>query len=143
MKKIKESPILVVSVLAGVFFLVICVLVPVTGDDWRNYLVGEQGLSSIWEDATIMYKTWEGRFVSRLFIDFFAYYKVLWNVVSSVVMAGICYMSLKLINPKRKWFTGIFFVLSMLLVEYTVFMQGYTWIAGNVTYTFVIRLCIA
>ena len=69
-------------ILIFAIFLIILFLSPISGDDWGNYLVGEQGIRHIIGQAIGMYFDWEGRFVSRLFINFLTYNKIaifFWN----------------------------------------------------------------
>ena len=71
------------------FFLIIMCLSPISGDDWGNYLVGEQGIRHMVGNAIGMYFSWEGRFISRLLINILTYNKWLWNIVNSFVIFSI------------------------------------------------------
>ena len=81
-----------------IFFLVILSLAPINGDDWGNYPVGAQGLRMILSAAKGMYFSWEGRFISRIFIYLFTYYKVLFVVVTSGLLTLIVYIANKIIG---------------------------------------------
>ena len=74
LEKIKNNYIYLISF---IFFLIILSLAPINGYDWGNYPVGAQGLRMILSAAKGMYFSWEGRFVSRIIIYLFTYYKFL------------------------------------------------------------------
>ena len=125
-----------------IFFIIIMFLSPISGDDWGNYLVGEQGIRHMIGNAIGMYFSWEGRFISRLFINLFTYNKWLWNIVNSAVIVSIIYMINSICNFKNK---KIMFFLSTLIVLFMnlfTFSQVVVWIAGNITYLFVIPLIL-
>ena len=85
-----------------IIFLVILILSPISGDDWGNYLVGQKGIRHMIGQAIGMYFAWEGRFVSRLFINLLTYHKWLWNIINSFLLVSIIYFTVKIINPKNK-----------------------------------------
>ena len=58
------------------FILFILFLSPISGDDWGNYLVGQNGIRHMIEQALRMYLSWEGRLGSRLLINFFITTKI-------------------------------------------------------------------
>ena len=129
-------------ILIFAIFLIILFLSPISGDDWGNYLVGEQGIRHIIGQAIGMYFDWEGRFVSRLFINFLTYNKWLWNIVNSLLILSIIYFSIKIINPKNKKTIYLLSFLGILCMNIYTFSQTVTWIAGNVTYLFPLALLI-
>ena len=53
-----------------IFFTIILFLSPRSGDDWGNFLEGSLGIRHMIGNAIGMYFDWEGRFVSRLLINF-------------------------------------------------------------------------
>lgn len=124
------------------FFLAICFLNPIAGDDWWNYPVGSQGIAYIFNRAIEMYFTWEGRFVSRLLINLLTCNKILWNFINASVITGVIYLISR--NSKKK---NIIFVLLSSLLIFTfmhpyMFFQTVTWVAGNITYMFVIPIIL-
>lgn len=125
-----------------IIFLIILILSPISGDDWGNYLVGQKGIRHMIGQAIGMYFAWEGRFVSRLFINLLTYHKWLWNIINSFLLVSIIYFTVKIINPKNKKIIYIFSFLSILLMNIYTFSQSVTWIAGNITYLFPLSLLI-
>ena len=139
MKNIKKFiPYLILFIL----FLIIMFLSPISGDDWGNYLVGSKGIYNSIGNAIGMYFDWEGRFVSRILINVLTYNKPIWNIINSVVIVSIIYYVTKLVKPFNKklvFFLSLFLILFMNI--YT-FSQVVVWIAGNITYLFVIPLLL-
>ena len=129
-------------ILLFILFLIIMCLSPICGDDWGNYIVGTGGIHAMIGNAIGMYFEWEGRFISRLCINFFTYYKELWNIVNSFVLIATIYLIVKLVNPKNKKTIFLLSILTILLMNIYMFSQTVVWIAGNITYLFVIPLML-
>ena len=124
------------------FFTLIFFLSPISGDDWGNYLVGKTGIYHSFGNAIGMYFSWEGRLVSRILINLLTYHKVLWNIINSLVIVSSIYFMIKLIQPKHKFLVlSLSFFLFLGMNLYT-FSQVIVWIAGNITYLFVIPLLL-
>ncbi len=139
MKKIKTwLPYLLLFVL----FSIVMFLSPISGDDWGNYLVGSTGLYHSIGNAVGMYFDWEGRFVSRILINILTYHKLLWNILNSIVLVSIVYLIVKMIKPKNKKIVFLLSLLIILCMNIYTFSQVVTWIAGNITYLFVIPLLL-
>ncbi len=139
MKKLKLAiPYTLVFILFGIILF----LSPISGDDWGNYLVGREGIYHSIGNAIGMYFDWEGRFLSRVFINILTYHKVIWNLVNSLVIVSIVYLIVKILNSHNK---KLIFFLSLFII---IFMNIYTfsqiivWIAGNITYLFPIPLLL-
>lgn len=124
------------------FFFVILCLSPISGDDWGNYEVGKLGLYHSIGNAVGMYFDWEGRFISRILINVLTYHKYLWNLVNSILITLTVYFSVQMIRPKKKKFIYVLSFLSLLLMNIYTFSQTITWIAGNITYFFVIPVLL-
>ena len=124
------------------FFSVMFLLVPISGDDWGNYIVGSTGIYHSIGNAIGMYFDWEGRFFSRILINVLTYHKLLWNIVNSFLITFLVYMIIKIVNPKEKKYIYILTLLIILLMNIYTFSQTITWLAGNITYFFVIPLLL-
>lgn len=125
-----------------VFFVIILSLSPISGDDWGNYMVATQGLKHIIGQAIGMYFDWEGRLISRVFINFLTYHKWIWNIINSLLLTSIIYFTVKMIESKDKktiYFLSLFIIIGM---NVYMFSQSITWIAGNITYLFPLSLYI-
>ncbi len=125
-----------------VFFIMILFLSPISGDDWGNYMVGTQGLRHMIGQAIGMYFDWEGRLVSRIFINFLTYHKWLWNIMNSLLITSIIYFTVKIIEPKDKKTIYFLSLFGMIGMNIYMFSQSITWMAGNITYLFPLSLYI-
>lgn len=119
-----------------IFFFLISFWMPISGDDWHNYEVGSQGIRLMIGQAIGMYFDWEGRFVSRLFINFLTYYKFLFNFLLASLTTLMLYFieHLGLVKNKSSFFlliVGLF-----LLLDNPLFTQTFLWVAGSITYLF-------
>ena len=124
------------------FLLVLFFLSPIAGDDWSNYLVGSEGLRHSLGVAVGMYFDWEGRIISRVLINILTYNKWLWNILNAIVVCSIIYMGMKLIHKKPKKIMFPLMVLVIIGMNLFSFSQVMTWIAGNITYLFVIPIIL-
>ena len=137
--KLKENKIYIVIFL---FMLLILFLSPISGDDWGNHLEGAQGFRHMISQAIGMYFTWEGRFISRILINILTYNKWLWNIVNSIATLGMIYYIEKIVKFKNKNLMLLLLFSSLLFMNIFTFSQVITWIAGNITYLFVIPLIL-
>ena len=85
-----------------VFFLFLFWLSPISGDDWGNYIAGSNGLRSSLGVALGMYFDWEGRLISRVFINILTYHKWIWNIMNSLLIVGLVFCIEKIIGNDRK-----------------------------------------
>lgn len=125
-----------------IFFLIITFLAPRTGDDWGNYLEGTLGIKHMLTQTINMYFTWEGRIISRLLINILTYYKPLWNIINSIVITSTIYLMIKIIKPQNKKMTFLTVTMMILLMNIKTLSEVVVWIAGNITYFFVIPLLL-
>lgn len=124
------------------FFIIIFCLSPISGDDWGNYIAGSEGLRRSLGIALGMYFDWEGRIVSRVLINILTYHKWLWNIVNAVLITGFIFISEKIIGEKNKKFIFPLVVLIIVGMNPYMFSQGIVWLAGNITYFFVIPVIL-
>ena len=141
-KKRKLNNNKIIYIIFFIFFLTIFFLSPISGDDWSNYLEGSIGFSHMIGQAIGMYFSWEGRLVSRLLINILTYNKWLWNIINSIVIIGIVYYINKIVKFKNKSSMIVLTFLLILFMNVFTFSQVITWIAGNITYLFVIPLLL-
>ena len=125
-----------------ILFIIILFLSPISGDDWGNYIEGAKGFYHSISEAVGMYFDWEGRFISRVLINILTYHKFLWNVINSILITSIVFFIIKIINPKHKKIICLLSLLVILLMNIFTFFQVVVWVAGNITYLFVIPLLL-
>ena len=119
-----------------IFFLVLLILSPISGDDWGNYLVGKEGVYKWFSIALGMYFDWEGRLVSRICINILTYNKWLFNICNSFLITSIIYLINKCIKSKNKNIIFCLSIMSILCMNIYTFSQVFGWVAGNITYLF-------
>lgn len=124
------------------FFIVIFFLSPLSGDDWGNYIVGSEGVRYSLEVAVELYFNWEGRFISRVLINILTYHKWLWNIINALVITGTIYMGMKFVGKKPKKFIFPLMSAVILLMNLYTFSQTITWVAGNITYFFIVPVLL-
>lgn len=129
-------------IIVFLFFLIILSLSPISGDDWGNYGVGKLGLYHSIGNAIGMYSSWEGRFISRVLINVLTYYKFLWNIINSFLITLTVYFSIKIVNPRNRKLSYLLIMLIIFGMNVYTFSQTITWIAGNITYFFVIPIIL-
>lgn len=127
-------------ILYFIFFLAILFLSPISGDDWGNYLIGKHGLIYDFRSAFSLYFSWEGRLISRILINLLTYNKIIWNIANSFLIVSIIYLTNKICNFKNKKIKYLLLFSVFLFMNIYTFSQVVTWIAGNITYLFVIPL---
>ncbi len=129
-------------ILLIIFFCFLLFLSPISGDDWGNYLVGSLGFRHMIGQALGMYFDWESRIISRLLINFFTYHKFLWNIVNAVLIVSIIYLIMQIIKPRHPKTMFLLTTFVILGMNVFTFSQVIVWVAGNITYLFVIPLLL-
>lgn len=124
-----------------IIFFIICILTPISGDDYMNYVRGQQGIIGILNTTKEFYLTWEGRIMSRIIILLFTPRKFLWNIVTPLLFVIIFKSLLKHEEFENKW-SYLLLIMSILFVSPSMFAQSYTWLAGNITYFYPMALSI-
>ena len=124
-----------------IIFFIICILTPISGDDYMNYVRGQQGIIEILNTTKEFYLTWEGRVMSRIIILIFTPRKVLWNIVTPFLFVITLKSLLKHEGLKNK-LSYLLLIMSILLVSPSMFAQSYTWLAGSITYLYPTALAI-
>ena len=140
--KMKSKKINIIYGAIFLFFVFLFFLSPISGDDWGNYLVGKTGIYHSFGNALGMYFSWEGRIISRVFINLLTYHKVIWNFLNSFIIVGIIYYIGKIIRPKNKIYVLLSSLFLFLFMNLYTFSQVIVWLAGNITYLFVILLLL-
>jgi len=131
MKKYKKYLIILL------FFIILLFLSPISGDDWGNYLVGKEGIRHSLGVALGMYFDWEGRLISRVFLNILTYNKWLWNILNAILITSTIYIGMKFTGQKPKKTIFPLMILVILLMNIYTFSQTITWLAGNMTYFFI------
>lgn len=116
-----------------IFFLIICILTPISGDDFGNYISTNGTITSAINIAKSYYNTLEGRFIGRIIIMYTTYHKPIWNIFTALIFTLLVSSILKLLKKES---SIIVLLLGLIFVNTDMFAQSYTWIAGSVTYLY-------
>lgn len=118
------------------FLIFIYFLTPISGDDYGCYNSTNGNIIEAFRSAWGMYFSWEGRFVGRILISIFAYYKFIFNIITPILICSIFIVGIKLMGEVKN--KGMYFLLFMalILLNCDMFAQVYTWVAGSVTYLY-------
>jgi len=116
-----------------ILFLTIFVLTPISGDDFGNYISTDGTILSSIKLALSYYNTLEGRFIGRILIMFTTYHKVIWNILTSLLLTLLVSSSFKLLKKETSY---LILLLGLLLLNHDMFSQSYTWLAGSITYLY-------
>ena len=92
-------------------------------------------MTAVINTAISMYKTWEGRFISRIFISFLTYHKWIWNLLNATLTTTLVSTMYKY-QIKDSKTSLLMIILGLLLVSIPFSSQIYFWLAGNITYFF-------
>lgn len=117
-------------------FFVISFLTPISGDDYGNYVNTYGDVLKSFQGAIGFYNSWEGRFIGRIIILIFTYHKMFWNIVTPCLITGIFASCLCIIDKCKNKNLYIILLLSLLLLNSSMFAQCYTWLAGSITYLY-------
>ena len=71
--------------IAFFLLLIVCILTPISGDDYGNYISTNGTLLEAVSIAKSYYYSLEGRFLGRILIMFTTYHKFLWNIITPVM----------------------------------------------------------
>ncbi len=135
MKSISKKELLLLIAIFFFFFLLL-LFIPITGDDWGNFLIGKNGFWACIENTIMMYRTWEGRIVSRLFINLLTYHRLIYVILTSFLITSFCYCLANLFPTKNKFFLYFSIIIFFLTLENTMWTQSFLWVAGTITYLF-------
>lgn len=139
-QKINKKAIYYISIFLILnIFMFLC---PIAGDDWGNYIEGTLGLRHIIGQAIGMYFDWEGRFISRILINILTINKIAWNIINSLLITSIIYLINKIVKPKHEKTITLLSTLVIFLTNIKTHGEVFTWLAGNITYLFVMPLIL-
>ena len=71
-----------IAIITFILFLTICILTPISGDDFGNYIATRGSIFEAIDIAKLNYFGYEGRFISRIIILYTTYHKTLWNIIT-------------------------------------------------------------
>lgn len=120
-------------IIVFLLFLTLSILVPISGDDYGNYISTNGSIKNAIDIALSYYHTLEGRFIGRIIIMFTTHNKIIWNILTPLLFTLLVSSSYKLLNKTSSY---IILLLGVLLLNTDMFSQSYTWLAGSITYLY-------
>lgn len=120
-------------IITFLLFLIITVLTPISGDDYGNYISTNGSLKEALDIAISYYNGLEGRFIGRILIMYTTYHKIIWNILTATLFTLLISSISKILN---KTTSILILIIGLLLINTDMFAQGYTWLAGSITYLY-------
>lgn len=115
-----------------ILFLIICALSPLSGDDWKSYVIGSEGLIECFKNINIS----DGRIISGFLINFLSYNKILFDVIFSLLMSLFVKICCDLMGTVKNKYYFLYPLIGILLVSTFMFSYNYVSVSSAVTYTF-------
>lgn len=131
-KKINKS--IIYTAIVVIFTFIFSILIPYGGDDWGNYLNGSTNFFNIINIVKRFYFLWEGRIFSRLFCLLIIPNKLLFSIITSVLMGLLYYFLCNITNAKNNKVLYPLIFISLFFIDMETFSQAYVWKTGNITY---------
>ena len=113
-------------------FLIIGLLSPISGADWKGYVIGKEGLASSFNNINIL----DGRIVSGFLINFFSYNKILFDICFAMMISQLVKMCNNLMGTVKSKYIYLYPLIGLLLVGVFTFSYNYLSVTTTVTYTF-------
>ncbi len=121
-----------VTIFTFILFLIICALSPLSGDDWKSYIIGRDGLVECFNNITIN----DGRLVSGFLINFLSYNKILFDISFAILISKFVSMCNDLMGTVKNKYYFLYPLIGVLLVSAFMFSYNYVSVTSTVTYTF-------
>ena len=121
-----------VTTFTFLLFLVIGLLSPISGADWKSYVIGKEGLVSSINNINIL----DGRIISGFLINFFSYNKLLFDICFAIMISQFVKMCNDLMGTVKTRFLFMYPLIGLLLVSVFTFSYNFLSVTTTVTYTF-------
>ena len=121
-----------VTLFTFLLFILIGALCPISGEDFKSYIIGKEGFISCFENITIK----DGRFISSFLVNFFSYNKILFDFSFAFLISYFVKMCNDLMGTVKNKYAYLYPLIGVLLVSVFMFSYNYTSITSTVTYTF-------
>ena len=112
------------------FFLILTFLCPLSGDDWKSYLIGMDGLGACFNNIDFS-KGILGGFL----INFFSYNKLLFDIFFALTIANFVKMTNDLVGKAKTKNMFLYPFVFILSVSAFTFSYNYMSVTGTVAYT--------
>ena len=121
-----------ITLFTFILFLIIEALSPISGDDWRYFVIGKGGLVSSFENINIL----DGRIISGFLVNFFSYNKLLFDISFAFLISQFVKMCNDLMGSVKTKYLYLYPLIGVLLVSVFTFSYNYVSLNSTITYTF-------
>lgn len=121
-----------VTTFTFILFLIIEALSPISGADWKSYVIGKEGLVSSINNINIL----DGRIISGFLVNFFSYNKILFDICFAIMASQFVKMCNDLMGSVKTRYLYLYPLIGLLLVSVFTFSYNYLSVTTTVTYTF-------
>ena len=121
-----------VTTFTFILFLIICLLSPISGADWKAYVIGKDGLESSINNINIL----DGRIISGFLINFFSYNKILFDICFAFMISRFVKMCNDIMGTVKTRYLYLYPLIGLLLVSVFTFSYNFLSVTTTVTYTF-------
>ena len=120
-----------INLFVFLFFLFVGALCPISGIDWKSYVIGKKGLIECFKNINIS----DGRIISGFLINFFSYNKILFDISFALLMTEFIKICNNMMGKVKNKFYFLYPVIGILLVSSFMVSYSYTSITTTVAYT--------
>lgn len=117
-------------------FFFLCLLSPISGDDWKSYIIGKEGLMECISNIDFQ----DGRVLSGFLINFLSYNKILFNFIFAYLMGQFVKICNDLMGNVKTKYLYLYPVIGVLLVSTFMFSYNYMSVTSAIAYTFPVIL---
>lgn len=127
-----------ITIFTFILFLVIGILAPISGDDWKSYIIGKQGILECFKNIDIK----DGRIISGFLIPFLSYHKIIFDILFALLISSFVHISNTLLGKVKTKYQYLHPLIAVLAVSTFMFSYNYVSVTSTVAYTFPILLFI-
>lgn len=121
-----------VTTFTFLLFLIISALSPISGADWKSYVIGKEGIISSINNINFL----DGRIISGFLINFFSYNKILFDFCFAIMISQFVKMCNDLMGSVKTRYLYLYPLIGLLIVSVFTFSYNYLSVTTTVTYTF-------
>jgi len=121
-----------ITLFTFLFFLIILALSPISGDDWKSFIIGKDGLVNSFNNINIL----DGRIISGFLINIFSYNKILFDISFAILISQFVKMCNEIMGTVKTKYLYLYPLIGILLVSVITFSYNYVSINSTVAYTF-------
>ena len=121
-----------VTLFTFLFFFIILTLSPISGDDWKSFVIGKGGIVDSFNNINIL----DGRIISGFLINIFSYNKILFDISFAFLISQFVKMCNEIMGSVKTKYLYLYPLIGILLVSVFTFSYNYISISSTVSYTF-------